>query len=42
MVQIGADEIEGTYAGLDPEGALRLKTDSGTRTVMAGDVFFMN
>ena len=40
VVQIGADKIEGTYAGLDLEGALQLKTDSGTRTVMAGDVFF--
>jgi len=40
VVQIGADKIEGTYAGLDLEGALQLKTDSGTRTVTAGDVFF--
>lgn len=40
VVQIGDEKIEGTYAGLDLEGALRLKTDSGTRTVTAGDVFF--
>ena len=40
IVQIGTDKIDGTYAGLDLEGALRLKTDSGTRTVTAGDVFF--
>lgn len=40
VVQLGTEQIEGTYAGLDLEGALRLKTETGTRTVTAGDVFF--
>lgn len=40
VVQIGSERIEGTYEGLDLEGALRLKTDSGKHTIAAGDVFF--
>ena len=40
VVQIGNEKIEGTYAGLDLDGALRLTTENGTRTVTAGDVFF--
>jgi BirA family transcriptional regulator, biotin operon repressor / biotin---[acetyl-CoA-carboxylase] ligase len=40
-VQIGPDELEGSYAGLDTDGALRLKMADGTeRRIMAGDVFF--
>ncbi len=40
VVQLGNEKIEGTYAGLDLEGALQLKTEYDTRTVTAGDVFF--
>ena len=40
VVRISGTELEGTYAGLDHDGALRLKTESGIRTVNAGDVFF--
>ncbi|MBM3544219.1 MAG: biotin--[acetyl-CoA-carboxylase] ligase [Alphaproteobacteria bacterium] len=40
-VQIGPNELEGSYAGLDTDGALRLKMADGTeRRIMAGDVFF--
>ena len=31
-------EIEGTVEGLDPHGALLLRTDGGTKRVLAGDV----
>lgn len=40
VVQLGDETIEGSYAGLDLGGALQLKTEHGTRTIMAGDVFF--
>jgi BirA family biotin operon repressor/biotin-[acetyl-CoA-carboxylase] ligase len=39
-VRLNGEEIEGTYAGLDTDGALRLKTATGERKVTAGDVFF--
>jgi BirA family biotin operon repressor/biotin-[acetyl-CoA-carboxylase] ligase len=38
-VHVSADErISGTFAGLEPDGALRLQTADGVRTVRAGDV----
>jgi len=40
VVQIGDEKIEGTYAGLDLDGGLQLKTENGMRTITAGDVFF--
>lgn len=40
VVRLRGTEIEGTYAGLDPEGALRLKTADGERVIAVGDVFF--
>lgn len=40
VVRLRGKEIEGTYAGLDTEGALRLKTADGERIIAAGDVFF--
>jgi BirA family biotin operon repressor/biotin-[acetyl-CoA-carboxylase] ligase len=40
VVRTNGSETEGTYAGLDPEGALRLKTPDGERRINAGDVFF--
>lgn len=40
VVRLNGTEIEGNYAGLDPEGALRLKTPDGERLITAGDVFF--
>ncbi len=40
VVRLGGTEIEGTYVGLDTEGALRLKTADGVQSVTAGDVFF--
>jgi BirA family biotin operon repressor/biotin-[acetyl-CoA-carboxylase] ligase len=39
-VRLNGEELEGTYAGLDSDGALRLKTDAGERRITAGDVFF--
>ena len=35
---IGNHPIEGTFAGLDDDGALLLDTDDGRKRVMAGDV----
>ncbi len=35
---IGNHPIEGTFAGLDDDGALLLDTDQGRKRVMAGDV----
>jgi BirA family transcriptional regulator, biotin operon repressor / biotin---[acetyl-CoA-carboxylase] ligase len=32
---------EGAFAGLDAQGALRLETDSGPATILAGDVFVL-
>lgn len=32
---------EGTFSGLDAQGALRLETDSGPVTIVAGDVFVL-
>jgi BirA family biotin operon repressor/biotin-[acetyl-CoA-carboxylase] ligase len=40
VVKLNGVETEGTYAGLDSEGALRLKTADGERRINAGDVFF--
>lgn len=39
-VQLNGVETEGTYAGLDSDGALRLKTADGEQRITAGDVFF--
>jgi BirA family transcriptional regulator, biotin operon repressor / biotin---[acetyl-CoA-carboxylase] ligase len=39
-VALNDEQIEGTYAGLDSDGALRLKTANGERRITAGDVFF--
>jgi BirA family biotin operon repressor/biotin-[acetyl-CoA-carboxylase] ligase len=39
-VRLNGEEIEGAYAGLDTDGALRLKTADGERRITAGDVFF--
>jgi BirA family biotin operon repressor/biotin-[acetyl-CoA-carboxylase] ligase len=39
-VRLNGEEIEGTYAGLDSDGALKLKTADGERRITAGDVFF--
>ena len=39
-MRLNGEEIEGAYAGLDSDGALRLKTADGERRVTAGDVFF--
>jgi BirA family biotin operon repressor/biotin-[acetyl-CoA-carboxylase] ligase len=39
-VRLNGEETEGTYAGLDSDGALRLKTADGEQRVTAGDVFF--
>jgi BirA family biotin operon repressor/biotin-[acetyl-CoA-carboxylase] ligase len=39
-VRINGEELQGTYAGLDSDGALRLKTQDGERRINAGDVFF--
>jgi BirA family biotin operon repressor/biotin-[acetyl-CoA-carboxylase] ligase len=39
-VSLNDEAIEGTYAGLDSDGALRLKTADGERRITAGDVFF--
>ncbi len=40
VVNLRGTQVEGTYAGLDPEGALRIKTAEGVRSVTAGDVYF--
>lgn len=40
VVRLNGTQIEGAYAGLDPDGALRLKTLEGERLINAGDVFF--
>jgi BirA family transcriptional regulator, biotin operon repressor / biotin---[acetyl-CoA-carboxylase] ligase len=40
VVKLGGVETEGTYAGLDSEGALRLRTAQGEQRITAGDVFF--
>lgn len=40
IVRLNDEELRGAYAGLDPEGALRLKTAEGERLITAGDVFF--
>lgn len=40
VVRLNGVETEGTYAGLDADGALRLKTAEGEQRVTAGDVFF--
>ncbi len=39
-VKLNGEELEGTYAGLDSDGALRLKTQDGEHRITAGDVFF--
>ena len=39
-MRLNGQEIEGSYAGLDSDGALKLKTEDGERRVTAGDVFF--
>ncbi|ODR95402.1 hypothetical protein AUC69_02515 [Methyloceanibacter superfactus] len=41
-VKLNGVETEGTYAGLDSDGALRLRTSEGEARVTAGDVFFAN
>ena len=40
-VTLNGVETEGTYAGLDSDGALRLRTGGGEVRVTAGDVFFV-
>jgi BirA family biotin operon repressor/biotin-[acetyl-CoA-carboxylase] ligase len=41
QVRIYGEEREGTYAGLDADGALRFVAEDGTEhRIMAGDVFF--
>ena len=39
-VRINGEETDGAYAGLDSDGALRLKTTDGEKRITAGDVFF--
>ena len=39
-VNLNGVETEGEYAGLNPDGALRLMTSEGEKLVTAGDVFF--
>lgn len=38
-VRIGEEIVSGRFAGLGPEGALRLETSSGLRTIHSGEVF---
>ena len=40
IVRLNGTETEGTYAGLDSEGALKLRTADGEQRITAGDVFF--
>jgi len=40
IVRLNGTETEGTYAGLDSEGALKLRTADGEKRITAGDVFF--
>ena len=40
IVRINETQVEGTYAGLNQDGSLRLKTEDGVHAVTAGDVFF--
>jgi BirA family biotin operon repressor/biotin-[acetyl-CoA-carboxylase] ligase len=40
VVRVNGAETEGAYAGLDSEGALRLRTEDGERRITAGDVLF--
>ena len=35
---VGADRVSGTFAGLEPDGALKLQTSAGIEIVRAGDV----
>lgn len=42
IVRLNESETKGTYAGLDSDGALRLKTQDGEQRFTAGDVFFAN
>jgi len=39
-VKLNGEETEGTYQGLDSNGALRLMTADGEQRITAGDVFF--
>jgi biotin-(acetyl-CoA carboxylase) ligase len=39
-VRLNGEETDGSYAGLDSDGALRLKTTDGEKRITAGDVFF--
>ncbi|HWM30172.1 MAG TPA: biotin--[acetyl-CoA-carboxylase] ligase [Methyloceanibacter sp.] len=40
-VQVNGEEMEGSYAGLDTDGALRFRAADGVEhRIMAGDVFF--
>ncbi len=39
-VRLNGEETDGAYAGLDADGALRLKTADGEKRITAGDVFF--
>jgi BirA family biotin operon repressor/biotin-[acetyl-CoA-carboxylase] ligase len=40
-VKLAHQQIEGDFAGLDPDGALLLETGQGLRTILAGDVFLV-
>lgn len=39
-VRLPREEIRGTFAGIDAEGALMLETDGAVRKITAGEVFF--
>jgi BirA family biotin operon repressor/biotin-[acetyl-CoA-carboxylase] ligase len=41
-VRLPAIVLEGVFAGLDAEGALRLETSQGIETILAGDVFVLD
>lgn len=40
MIDMGNEKIAGTLSGLDGQGALVVVTETGPRTIGAGDVFF--
>ena len=39
-VRLPREELHGTFAGIDAEGALMLETQGNTRAITAGEVFF--
>jgi BirA family biotin operon repressor/biotin-[acetyl-CoA-carboxylase] ligase len=40
VARLPGETVEGVAEGLDPDGALRLRTAGGLRRITAGDVFF--